>query len=478
MSAGWLLHFWPVLIPALHALGLATALHAVMKTRTSQGAIAWAFALIFLPYFALPLYAVFGRDRFMGYVKARREEGAPIAGLREALAQASLDVALVPAGNATACGVFGRLAHMPFAAGNDATLLVDGEAAFDAIFAGIDAAKEYVLAQFFIVRDDLIGKEFQARLMAKARSGVRVHFLYDEIGCYDLPRRYLRELRAAGVEAKPFLTSRDLRNRFQVNFRNHRKIVVADGTHAWIGGLNVGDEYLGRNSRFGHWRDTFVAISGPAVTAVQLSFADDWNWSTGAVPRLDWSVPAQSDHGKAVLVLPSGPVDRLDTCTLFFVQAIQSARRRLWITSPYFVPDEAILAALQLAVLRGVDVRIMLPSKPDHWLSWLASFSYLKDTLPWGVKLYRYQDGYLHQKVLLVDDELASVGTANLDMRSLRLNFELTLLFADAPFAAEVANMLEADFRRCRPVLIAEIAGRGLPFRLAVQLARLLAPAL
>jgi cardiolipin synthase len=473
-----LLHVLAVLLPVLHGLGIVTAVHAVMKTRTSQGAIAWAFALVTLPYLALPLYWVFGRDRFMGYVNARREEGERIASLRASLALASLDVALLPKGDPAVYGVFDRLAHMPFAAGNTAGLLVDGKAVFDAIFAGIDRARSYVLAQFFIVHDDQIGREFQARLIAKAQEGVRVHFLYDEIGSHALPKRYLRELRDAGVEARPFLTSRDLRNRFQVNFRNHRKIVVVDGSDAFVGGLNVGDEYLGRSARFGAWRDTHVAISGPAVKAVQLSFVDDWHWSTGEVPQLEWSIDKEQRGGKAVLVMPSGPVDRLDTCTLFFVHAIASARRRLWITSPYFVPDPAIISALQLAVLRGVDVRIMLPSRPDHWLSWLASFSYLKDTLPWGVKMYRYQDGFLHQKVLLIDDGLASVGTANLDMRSLRLNFEITLLFADEGFAAEVAKMLEVDFTRCHPLVMAEIADRPAPFKLAVQVARLLAPIL
>ena len=278
---------------------------------------------------------------------------------------------------------------MPFAAGNSARLLIDGKAVFDALFAGIDGATQYVLAQFFIVHDDEIGRAFQAA----HRQGVRVHFLYDEIGSAALPRRYLRELCDAGVEARPFLTSRDLRNRFQINFRNHRKIVEVDGRGAFVGGLNVGDEYLGRSARFGAWRDTHVAISGPAVKAVQLSFVDDWHWSTGQMPQLDWSVGPEQRGGKAVLVMPSGPVDRLDTCTLFFVHVIQSARRRLWMTSPDFVPDEAILAALQLAVLRGVDVRIMLPARWDHRLAWLASFSYLKDTLPWGVKMYRYQAG-------------------------------------------------------------------------------------
>jgi cardiolipin synthase len=482
------LHLLAGLALGLHALGIVTAVHAVMKTRTSQGAIAWAFALVTLPYGALPFYWVFGRDRFMGYVKARQKEGAQIDGLRAALAQKSLDVALLPSGDPVVYGVFDRLAQAPFVAGNTARLLVDGNATFDAIFAGIDAAKSYVLVQFFIVHDDQIGKQLQARLIAKARQGVKVFFLYDEIGSHALPKRYLRELREASVEARPFLTSRDFRNRFQINFRNHRKIVVVDGKTAYVGGHNVGDEYMGRDPHFGHWRDTHVCVSGPAAMAVQLCFLDDWHWSTTEVPQLAWNVepqaatggaqPRAAPEGQAVLVLPSGPVDRIETYSLFFVHAIQSAKQRVWITSPYFVPDPSIISALQIAVLRGVDVRVMLPSFPDHWISWLASFSYLKDVLPWGVKMFRYQGGFLHQKVLLVDDGLASVGTANLDLRSLRLNFEITLLFAGTGFAGEVARMLEADFAQCKPLLMAELNERSVLFRLAVQLARLLAPAL
>src|SRR5260370_7704541 len=212
-----LIHVFSTLAPFLHGLGVVTAVHAVMKTRTSQGAIAWAFALITVPSLALPLYWVFGRDRFMGYVNARREEGERITNLRESLALASVDVALLPGGDPAVSGVFDRLANMPFAAGNTARLLVDGEAVFDAIFEGIDRAKEYVLAQFFIVHDDQIGRAFQARLIAKARQGVRVHLLYDEIGSHALPSRSLRALRQAGVEAPPFLTSPHLLTRFHTN---------------------------------------------------------------------------------------------------------------------------------------------------------------------------------------------------------------------------------------------------------------------
>jgi cardiolipin synthase len=466
------------LVPTIHALGVIASIHAVMRTRTSQGAIAWAVALITLPYLALPLYLVFGRDQFRGYIEARREEGHRIQHLREAMARGARDRSSLPQSAPASFLVFNQLARMPFTTGNQATLLIDGKAAFDAIFAGIEAATRYVLVQFFIVHDDQIGRELKARLLAKARQGVAIYFLYDEIGSHALPRRYIHELRHGGIRAQPFRTSRGLRLRFQINFRNHRKIVVVDGRLGFVGGMNVGDEYLGRSRRFGPWRDTFASVSGLAAKAVQLSFLDDWHWSTGEVPDLDWSMDQTESDGKAVLVLPTGPADDLDTCTLFFTHAIQVAKERVWITSPYFVPNPEILIALQLAVLRGVDVRILLPGMPDHLLVYLAAFSYLKDTLPVGVKMYRYKEGFLHEKAMLVDNELAAVGTANLDTRSLRLQFEITLLFADRSFAAEVRKMLEADFARSRPLLMSEINDRSFAFKVIVRIARLLAPVL
>jgi cardiolipin synthase len=468
------------LIVAIHALGVITSVHAIMKTRTSQGAIAWALALITLPYLALPLYLILGRDRFRGYIDARREEGQRIQHLREAMARRAQDRSFLPKSAPESYLVFNQLAQMPFTTGNQAQLLIDGRATFAAIFDGIDAATRYVLVQFFIVHDDEIGRELKARLLAKARKGVAIYFLYDEIGSHALPRRYIRELRRGGVHAEPFKTSRGLSFRFQINFRNHRKIVVVDGQLAFVGGMNVGDEYLGRSRRFGPWRDTFASVSGPATKAVQLSFLDDWHWSTGEVPELDWSIDrdGSDEDGTPVLVLPTGPADDIDSCTLFFAQAIQLAKERVWITSPYFVPNPEILVALELAVLRGVDVRILLPGMPDHLLVYLAAFSYLKDTLPVGVKMYRYKEGFLHEKVMLVDDQLAAVGTANLDTRSMRLQFEITLLFADQSFAAEVRKMLEADFARSRPLLMSEIDDRSFAFKVIVRIARLLAPVL
>lgn len=464
-----------LLAAGLHLVGVVAAWHAIVYTRTSQGAIAWAILLITFPYVTLPAYLVFGRGKFHGYVKARRAGDTAIDHIARALEKKlrvfhHREEDIDPDYRALE-----RLAKMPFTSHNEAKLLVDGEATFRAIFAGIDGAKSYILVQFYIIHDDELGREFKARLEQKAREGVRIYILYDEIGTR-LPKSFRRELTESGAMILPFRTSRGIRNRFQINFRNHRKIVIVDGKRAFVGGHNVGDEYVGRSPRFGHWRDTHIEATGPIVQAIQLTFVEDWHWATGTVPELNWGPQPDDDANQIALVLPSGPADTLETCGLFFVHAINAASKRIWIASPYFVPDAQVVTALQLAVLRGVDVRVMLPEKPDHRLVYLSSFSYIAEAAPVGVRFYRYQPGFLHQKVLLIDDDFAAVGTANLDNRSIRLNFEIMLLFADRVFAADVASMLENDFAHCRPVQPDDVTTHNLWFRMAVPVARLMAP--
>jgi cardiolipin synthase len=293
-----------------------------------------------------------------------------------------------------------------------------------------------------------------------------------------LPGNYLREMQQAGIHVSAFHSTRGKTNHFQLNFRNHRKIVVIDGDTAYVGGHNVGDAYLSRHPRFGHWRDTHVKIEGPVVKAIQFCFVEDWHWATSRVPDLNWALTPSPGGTEDALVVASGPADMLETCGLMFVQVINMARERIWIASPYFVPDLQVLSALKLAVLRGVDVRILLPEKPDHRTVHLASFSYYPNILPVGINLYRYTAGFLHQKVFLVDHHCAAVGTANLDNRSFRLNFELTLLNYDAGFVGAVAEMLEEDFNHSRLVKLEDYTGRHFLFRLAVRSARLLAPIL
>lgn len=458
------------LIALTQLLGLVTAVRAVMEARTPQGAVAWAVALISFPYVALPLFWVFGKSRFQGYVIARRNDLTEASPLFHAAYQALVDRDLRVSTDYTKQLPFERLAKLPFTTGNDAELLIDGDATFASIFAGFEKARQYVLVQFYILRDDRVGRELRDRLVERAHAAVRVYVLYDQIGSYGLSKSYLNSLRDAGIRVAPFEALRTPLNPFQLNFRNHRKIVVVDGRSAWVGGLNIGAEYLS-------YRDTHLRVEGPVVQEVQVPFIEDWHWATGELPDLNWDPqPAANGARRAILCLPSGPADELETCTLFFIAAITEARRRLWIASPYFVPDEQFITALQLAALRGVEVRILVPEKSDNPLMNLSIWSYLDALEVAGIEVYRYQRGFMHQKVTLIDDDYCTIGTANFDNRSFRLNFEVTMGVVDKKLATEVREMLENDFAGARRVTAAELHKRSFAFRLAVRAARLTAP--
>jgi cardiolipin synthase len=283
----------------------------------------------------------------------------------------------------------------------------------------------------------------------------------------------------AGVDARKFVSTTNKIGKLQINFRNHRKIVVVEGKIGFTGGINVGDEYLGKSRipNLTPWRDTFARVEGPVVQFLQVPFAEDWFWTTKKLlTNLSWEPgPAMSGNMNA-LALPTGPADPFDTCALFFASGINSAKRRIWIASPYFVPDGQIVSALQLAALRGVDVRILIPQHPDSRMVYYSGFTYLPEVEKAGVKIYRYQTGFLHQKCMLVDDDFASVGTANLDNRSFRLNFEVILAVMDREFARNVEAMFVKDFERSKRASAAEMEDASFFFRLTARVCRLLAP--
>jgi cardiolipin synthase len=460
-----------------HLAGALTSVRAIMEVRTAQGAIAWTVALNTVPYVSVPAYWIFGRSKFQGYVIARRNDLAHTSPIHQQYLVNLTNRGLVANPTLGHSLAVEKLARMRFTTGNDAELLVDGDATFKSIFEGIDQAKEYVLVEFYIIRKDNTGGELKRRLVEKARQGVRVYVLYDEVGSPDLIESSLTELRDAGVDVRRFNTTQGRANRWQLNFRNHRKIVVVDGQTAWVGGLNVGDEYLGRDLTIGAWRDTHVKVTGPVVQGVQVAFLEDWHWASQQLLKLNWDPqPSPSGARRVALALPTGPADSLETCTLFFLNAINAATNRLWLASPYFVPDEQFVSALQLAALRGVDVRVLLPDKTDNKLVQLSGWSYLDELEKVGIKVYRYQKGLMHQKVMFIDDLYCTIGTANFDNRSFRLNFEITMAFADAEFAGQVRRMLEQDFADAKPVKARELKDRGFWFRFSVRCARLMAP--
>lgn len=471
---------WATFVFVMHVLGAYTSVEAVMSTRTSQGAIAWAVSLNTFPYLAVPAYWGLGQSRFDGYELLRRSEHLANSKAAKQVHETleSEDLLLQPSNAAEKSHdrLLDRISRLPITTGNTVKLLIDGEETFDAILAGMEQATDYILFQFYILRDDELGQKCKAMFLKKASEGVRVYVLYDELGSKDLSPEYINELRSAGVEIVPFNTTQGKGNRFRLNFRNHRKIVVVDGNVAYVGGHNVGDEYLGKDPVLTPWRDTHVELSGPVVQCIQAPFVEDWNWATRTTPELNW-IPKRSEGGQtAAACIPTGPADQLETGTLLFLHSINTAQDRLWIVSPYFVPDEQLMSALQLAALRGVDVRILIPQNPDHLHVYLSGLSYLEEAEEAGIKIYRYQPGFLHQKVWLIDDHTAAIGTANLDNRSMRLNFEVTMLMFGKEFAKEVESMLEDDFAESELASADEYTQSSLPYRFAVRVCRLFAP--
>ena len=460
-----------------HIAGVLSSINAIMTARTSQGAIAWAVSLNTFPYIAVPAYWVLGRNRFQGYTAARQSTDAEVQkGMKHIFDELKPYIVSKSETNYLDNAIE-KLTDIPHLNGNDVTLLIDGDATFESIIAGIDAAQEYILFQFFIIHNDGLGCKIKEHLIAKANNGVKVYVLYDEIGSHDLPKSYSDELRKAGIEVHPFNTRKGSGNRFQLNFRNHRKIVIVDGKTAWVGGHNIGDEYLSLDPQFGHWRDTHMRVEGPAAVALQIVFVEDWFWSTDKQKlNLIWKPTPSATKNVKVNMLPSSPADKLETATLMFLHAINSAKERLWIASPYFVPDDTIISALQLAGLRGVDVRILIPDKADQLLVNLAAYTYFEEASLTGVRFFRYLNGFLHQKVMLIDDTIATVGTANFDNRSFRLNFEITGIIVDNDFNKEVEKMLLNDFTHSREMIKSDWENKSYFFKLACRIARLTSP--
>ncbi len=492
--AGWL-------VPVLYVVGAATALDAVMKARTPQGATAWVFALATLPLVALPLYWIFGRVRFDDYLDALREFDQKHSDVLDPACEHAVSkrhaalAGVGDPGNDDDPGddppdarpedsrldgemqAFSAMATLPFTHGNCARLLIDGQETFDALFEAMDRAERYLLVQFYIVHDDAAGQAFAERLIAAAARGVQVHFLFDGVGSWKLPRKYKRRLSDAGVCVCSFTGPRSWLKKLRLNFRNHRKIVVVDGAEAFVGGLNVGDEYMGRDEKIGPWRDTHLHVHGPTVQGLQQSFVRDWYYASRDELELQWE-PTPHDADQTALVMASGPADQLETCGLLYTHAIESAEKRIWIATPYFVPDGRVLGALQLAALRGVDVRVIVPRKSDSLLFKWVPYAYLVEVEQAGVKLFAHEPGFMHQKVTLVDDDFATVGTANFDNRSFRLNFEATVVVKDEAFCQQVAAMLDDDLARSSRVTSEELESASWLFRFGAQATRLLAPVL
>lgn len=461
---------WWVWTLILYSSGIIAAIDALWNGRTAQGTVAWVVSLLLMPILALPLYIFFGSRRFHGYRKARHMSTEAIAHI--SAKQKNSPLCVDEAEQSNLAPPLEALLQTRQWDANQVDLLINGEQTLDAILSAINNAQHSILVQYYIIRDDQTGRRLQQALIKKAQQKVCVYLLYDEIGSSDLPHRYIKELSDAGVRCSKF-NPLQIRHRIQLNFRNHRKLAIIDEHTCFLGGHNIGDEYMGLSSSIGPWRDTHLKITGPATLSAQRSFIEDWYWAQHYIPSLNWQPQSSSGNSK-VLIMASGPADNSESMSLSIVHLINQAKKRLWLTSPYFVPDLKVMGALQLAALRGVDVRIMMPHKTDNPLVALAAQSYIEELSQHGIQFFQYQHGFMHQKVMLIDNLHSMVGSANIDNRSLRINFELNALIECEKTALEVHQMLSEDFDQCEYFVLSQsIVKRSLS-----KAARLLAPVL
>lgn len=367
-----------------------------------------------------------------------------------------------------------------FSQDNDIEIFTDGNAKFDELLKSIEEATQHIHMLYFIIKNDSISRKILNALIKKARQGVEVRLLYDGMGSRVISKKLLRELKAAGGKVAAFFPAKLSFINFRLNYRNHRKIVIIDGKCGFIGGFNIGDEYLGLNKKMGHWRDTHLKIKGSSVHNIQTRFLLDWRHASreNIEDLIEYYSLVDSTGNAGVQIVSSGPDSEVEQIKYGYIKMINSAKESVYIQTPYFIPDDSILEALRIAALSGVDVRIMIPNKPDHIFVYWATYSYIGELLKSGARAYIYDKGFLHAKTVVVDGKIASVGTANVDIRSFKLNFEVNAFIYDTDIAGQLKAIFEKDIDECKEITTKIYSKRSTIIKIKESISRLLSPIL
>jgi len=436
-----------------------------VQRRNTAATWAWIVAMAFLPIFGFILYLMGGQDnRKQRVFMEKYKEDLKMHAEYKALALGADE---------------GDLTH-----NNDLTLFYDGKTKFDALLEDIANAKEYIFVQYYIFRGDEIGRRLVRKLAERAMEGLDVRLLVDGTGCAFTPKDTFEPLINArgklGLFLPPFLV--------RINYRNHRKLAVIDGKIAYLGGSNIGKEYLGMSERFGFWRDSHMRLTGDAVAPLILRFIMDWNFSVkNKADKLDVSKkyfthpPADApvtEGDTSIFIVSSGPDTRDPHVLHGFCEMIMNAKKSIYIQTPYFVPDDALFTCLRIAALRGVDVRIMYPGKPDHPFVYWASSSYMGELMCAGAKGFEYTEGFIHCKTVMVDSEVSALGTANMDVRSFKINFETHAFITDTKITKELEAAFIEDMKDCRALDYEEYEKRGKTVKIRESISRLFSPLL
>lgn len=369
-----------------------------------------------------------------------------------------------------------------YTADNDIEIYTDGKDKFRALYEAMEKAQEYIHIQYYIIRNDELWQPFEKLLTEKVKQGVEVRLLYDSMGSRTMKGRDWKRLKEAGIQVGEFFPALFGRLQFRINYRNHRKIVVIDGKTAFVGGFNIGKEYVGMEPKFGYWRDTHLQIRGSAVLSLHIRFILDWNYATKQnlfiTDRYFKEYKQERQGEEAVQIVTSGPDSKWQNIRNVYLKMISKARKYIYIQTPYFIPDETIMNAIRIAAMSGVDVRVMIPCKPDHPFVYWATYSYIGDLLEAGAKCYTYDNGFLHAKGMVVDGVVSCYGTANMDIRSFCLNFEVNAVIYSVRTAGRLEALFLEDLKYCTRVTPYLYGRRSYLVRLKEQFSRLFSPLL
>lgn len=475
---------WNVLAVLYLITVFSICLMIVFENRNPVKTLAWLLVILLVPVAGVIIYVLFGRY----YRKQKIYSRKGMTDSRRLAAHANRQVVTLPRVLADESEAVKSKEHLIrlmlnnnrslLTLDNKIDLLVNGKQTFPAMLDAIASATSYIHLEFYRIEPDTLGTEFRELLEHKAREGVKVRVIFDDVGSWNIHKPYLREMRASGVQIFPFMPVRFPSFSSKINYRNHRKILVVDGRLGFVGGLNIADKYLHGLPDLGPWVDTHLKLEGDAVAALDRVFISDWDFVSGEElkPESFLKHVIRTGNRCLVQVASSGPDTDWATIMQVYFSAIATAKSSIYLTSPYFSPDESILTALKTAALSGVDVRMIFPKHSDSIISNWNTRSYITELLEAGVRIFLYENGFIHSKYLLVDSVFSSVGSPNVDVRSFDLDFEVTALIYDQGFAARLGVLFEEDLQNCKEVVMPEWVKRSRRERYKESMARIFGP--
>jgi len=465
---------------------IAVSLFILLDNRRSPiKSISWLLVIIFIPVIGLILYFFLGRNYRKNKIFSRKEI-SDLQHIEKYIGNQIITKISVSIPNHIRIkrkeGIINLLRNNNKAFltnDNKVEVLNNGIDTFDSIISAIQNANNHIHLEYYIIEDGKIANKIRDILIEKAKSGVTVRLIYDDLGSWGLSANFINSLKDAGAEVYPFMPVRFHRLVTKINYRNHRKIIIVDGNIGFVGGLNIADRYIKGNEEIGFWRDTHLRIEGSAVDTLQLVFLTDWYFVSNKIINDSIYFPEHNIIEKCLVqIASSGPDSNWASIQQAFFYAISTANKYIYISTPYFMPDESILTALKTASLSGVDIRILLPSKSDSIIAQWCSMSYIEELLEANIKIYIYKIGFTHSKIIIIDDIFSSVGTANMDIRSFDQNFEINALIYNENIAINLKNSFNKDIKSSEQLLLNTFSNRNLVHKFKESIARILSPLL